>query len=223
MRLYYLTGQKWGPVILRDRRLKISRLEELNDPFELLGASIGEAQMRWIMETLHEHWAETLGMICLSDNWQSPVMWAHYGQKHHGVCLGFDVSDRPELISKIDYAPDRLRHVLQQSDRLLGVNEALLVQILRTKYQDWSYEHEYRLFTDLRDRDPDGNYYFDFGPDVVLREVILGARCELTSQSVASEIKNSPASVEVFKARPAFDSFRIVRDENVSSVVVTAA
>jgi Protein of unknown function (DUF2971) len=220
LRLYYMTAEKWGPVILRDRRLKISRLEELNDPFELLGASIGEAQMRWIMETLHEHWSNTLGMSCLSNNWHSPLMWAHYAEKNHGVCFGFDVSDRPELINKMDYTPDRLSHALQRTDRLLGVNRALLVQILTTKYVDWSYEHEYRLFTDLRDREPDGNYYFDFGPDVRLREVILGARCGLTPKLMASEIKNSPASVEIFKARPAFDSFRIVRDESVPAVTV---
>jgi hypothetical protein len=53
--------------------------------------------------------------------------------------------------------------------------------------------------------------------------VILGARCKLTPQLLASEIKNSPASVEIFKARPAFDSFRIVRDEKVQAITVDAS
>jgi hypothetical protein len=223
MRLYYMTAEKWGPIILQDRRLKISTIPELNDPFELLGASIGEGEMRWIMKTLYKHWSETLGMICLSDNWHSPVMWAHYGEKHHGFCLGFDVAERPGLISKVDYVPDRLRYALQHTERLRGINEALLVQILTTKYQHWSYEHEYRLFTDLKDRDPDGNYYFDFGPDLVLREVLLGARCKRSPQSVAAEIKNPSQPVEVFKAQPASDSFRIVRDDAVPGIGVAAS
>jgi hypothetical protein len=222
MKLYYMTAQEFGPRILRQRRLKISTVPELNDPFELLGASIGERDMRWIMQLLHEHWTQTLGMICLTDNWHSPVMWAHYAQKHHGFSFGFDVSDRPELISKIDYVPDRLRYSLQHTKRLPGVNQALLVQILTTKYQAWSYEREYRLFTEIKDRDPDGRYYFDFGPDLILREVILGARCELNLHSVASEIKSPPQRVEVFKARPAVDSFRIVRDSGIPGITIDA-
>jgi hypothetical protein len=96
------------------------------------------------------------------------------------------------------------------------------VQILTTKYQDWSYEREYRLFSEIKDRDPDGRYYLDFGPDLILREVIIGARCKLSLQSIASEIKNPPRSVEVFKARPAFDSFRIVRDSAIPGITIDA-
>lgn len=217
-----MTAEKWGPVILRERRLKISTLPELNDPFELLGASIGEKDMRRIMRILHMHWAETLGMICLTDNWQNPVMWAHYAARHHGLCLGFDVSERPGLVSKVDYVPDRLRHVLQHKKRLLGVDEALLVQVLRTKYQEWAYEREYRVFAELKDRSPNGLYYVDFGPDLTLREVILGSRCELTLPSVAAAIKEPEKAVEIFKARPAFSSFRIVRQNNVRGIKIEA-
>ena len=104
MLLYYMTTKQWAPVILRDRRLKISTIAELNDPFELLGASVGERKMRRALRILHAHWTRELGMICLTDNWHSPVMWAHYAEKHYGVCLGFDVSERPGLISKVDFA-----------------------------------------------------------------------------------------------------------------------
>lgn len=222
MRLYYMTDATCGPLILRDRRLKISTIPELNDPFELLGASIGEQQMRWIMKTLHEHWTQTLGMICFSDNWRSPVMWAHYAERHRGFCFGFDVSDRPELISRIDYVPERLRHALQHAKQLHGINETLLKQILTTKYLDWSYEHEYRLFAELKDRDPDGRYYVDFGPDLVLREIILGARCSLAPESVGAAIENPPQSIEIFTARPAFDSFQMVRNRSVPEMKIAA-
>ena len=104
VRLYYMTAKQWALVILREKRLKISTIPELNDPFELLGASIGEKGMRRALEILHAHWARELGMICMTDNWRSPVMWAHYADKHRGLCLGFDVSDQPDLICEVDLA-----------------------------------------------------------------------------------------------------------------------
>ena len=35
MRVYYMTSTKWAEVILKERRLKLSRFYESNDPFEL--------------------------------------------------------------------------------------------------------------------------------------------------------------------------------------------
>jgi hypothetical protein len=220
VRLYYMTAKQWAPVILREKRLKISTIPELNDPFELLGASIGEDGMRRALDVLQSHWARNLGLICLTDNWHSPVMWAHYADKHYGICFGFDVSDRPDLISKVDYVPDRLRERLTLDRSRWDKDQELLVQILRTKYSDWSYESEYRVFVELKDKEANGLYYLDFGPEFILREVILGARCPLQPRDLAKEIKNPPESVEVFKARPAFDSFQIVREEKVEPTIV---
>jgi hypothetical protein len=35
MRVFYMTSTKWANVILKERRLKLARFGELNDPFEL--------------------------------------------------------------------------------------------------------------------------------------------------------------------------------------------
>jgi hypothetical protein len=147
-------------------------------------------------------------------------MWAHYAEKHYGLCLGFDVSDSPGVISKVEYVPDRLRDLLDRDKTLLGFDEAVVKKILTTKYSDWSYEREYRVFAELKDKEPNGLYYLDFGPNLVLREVVLGSRCELVPQAIADEIRNPDASVEVVKARPAFDSFRIVRQQRVPVVTI---
>jgi Protein of unknown function (DUF2971) len=220
MRLYYMTNQPCALLILKDRRMKISTIPELNDPFELLGASIGEAAMRRAMEILHPHWASTLGMICFTDDWGSPVMWAHYADKHYGLCLGFEVSDTPDEISEVSYVADRLRDLLDSEKPLFGMNEKIIRQILTTKHQDWAYEREFRIFVELKDQDADGRHYFEFGPILVLREVILGSRCRLSPRSVADTIGQSDRPIEIFKARPAFDRFRIVRDRDVEAIKV---
>jgi len=75
----------------------------------------------------------------------------------------------------------------------------------------------------LKDKEADGLYYFNFGPEFLLREVILGSRCQLRPRDFAAEIKNPPVPVEVFKARPAFDSFGIIRQQRVQPITVNGS
>jgi hypothetical protein len=42
MRLYYMTSADIGLIILRERRMKLSLYNELNDPFELLSHALGD-------------------------------------------------------------------------------------------------------------------------------------------------------------------------------------
>lgn len=63
-------------------------------------------------------------------------MWAHYADKHYGVCLGFDVSGPPGLINEVHYVPDRLRDLLDQKEPLMGIDEGIVRQILTTKFRD---------------------------------------------------------------------------------------
>jgi len=51
---------------------------------------------------------------------------------------------------------------------------------MTTKATDWSYKCEYRAIARLTTPDPrTGLYYTDFGPQMQLREVIIGHRCSL--------------------------------------------
>lgn len=222
MRLYYMTSECWGLVILKERRLKLSTIPELNDPFELLGASIGEKNIRCIMARLHDHWSKDMGMICLTDNWHSPVMWAHYAEKHNGLCLGFDMPDDPSTIFKVDYKPDRLQNMLDIKKGLCGVDQEMIEKLLTTKYQDWSYEREYRLFAELNDKEQNGLYYLPFGKDLILREVILGARCKLSVAEVAEAVVKQQHSVHVIQAEPALNSFAIIQKKTVRSIDIKA-
>jgi hypothetical protein len=106
MRLYYLTAERWTRKVIEERRVKISLFGELNDPFELLPHILPTRDHRKVAAILRDHLAGQRGVICFSTGWTSPVMWAHYGHKHYGMCLGFDVPD--ELAMRISYEPKRL-------------------------------------------------------------------------------------------------------------------
>src|SRR5690349_13902884 len=65
-RLYYLTCEKWGKVTLAERRLKFSRFDDLNDPFELLSAHMGDQDARRFHKKLKAAVAQRYGLLCLS-------------------------------------------------------------------------------------------------------------------------------------------------------------
>jgi hypothetical protein len=58
------------------------------------------------------------------------------------------------------------------------VNEELLLKMLRTKHESWSYEQEVRLVVKINDPpDEKGLWWYEFGPLLELKEVIAGAQC----------------------------------------------
>lgn len=223
MRLYYLTEQRWAEKILAERRLKLAQIESLNDPFELLGVAMGEKRIRRIVQALHHHNSKATGLLCMTTDWRSPVMWAHYGHKHQGVCLGFDVVEAE--VHRVRYELNRLKGSLLDG---IGPGNPMtagqLTALLTTKFAEWKYEREWRIFARLDTRTPEnGLYYLNFFPHLQLRDVILGARCEATLQQFAERVPPSAHAVEVFKARAAFDSFRIVRQQAVKPIIVPAS
>ena len=91
MRAYKFLDAKFGLKSLRERRLKQSRIHELNDPFELTPYDLTEPTLRWAFLAMREELGREHGLICFSGSWSDPVLWAHYSDKHRGLCLGFEV------------------------------------------------------------------------------------------------------------------------------------
>ncbi len=219
MRVYYMTSAKWGEVILRERRLKLARFGELNDPFEISLIDNRPRDTREIARLITEHFHKTVGVLCFGADWASPVMWAHYSDKHAGVALGFDVPD--ELLTEIKYTDRKIRAPLGPHLPKLGLSEELLNKVRMTKATDWSYEREYRVEAELQDKDPKtGLYYVDFGAQVTLREIIIGHRCTWTTSTIRSMLGTVTQPVRICKARPAFGKFEMVEDRRIKAVTV---
>jgi hypothetical protein len=67
---------------------------------------------------------------------------------------------------------------LLQIRRPEDVNLDLVGRLFRTTHESWSYEQELRMFVQLNDPpDAKGLHWVDFGPDLVLSEIIIGAQC----------------------------------------------
>ena len=204
VRAYHFVPVEHGLDDLRRRRLKIARLDDLNDPFELWAPTQPTKEIREGLRKYKSEMSKRFGVLCFSLSWQNPLMWSHYADRHRGLALGFDISTN--VIRKVKY--------IQERPAFRAVDEKLAQSFLYTKYAGWSYEEEARVWTTVQDPDPvSGLYFAEFSVDVLLREVIVGHLSKVAHAELKKTLKEPAGQVQVKKARLAFNSFRIVTDK----------
>jgi len=213
MRLYYLSPAAYALSNLALQRLKISRLIDLNDPFELLAVDLQNQRYREAFTNLKQELNTSKGLICFSGSWSNPLLWGHYAERHTGIALGFDVADH--LPVKVIYKSARVRVNLDTENKTALFDSAFVDRLLRTKFADWKYEEEYRIFADLDHTTIEAGMYFqDFNSSLRLAEVILGPKCEIPIDRVRMMLGSIRPIVKVLKARMAFRTFRVIEDRS---------
>ena len=204
IRAYHFVPANYGLDDLRHRRLKIAQLDDLNDPFELWAVAQPDRRLRKGIRDAKKEMARSFGMLCFSRTWQNPLLWSHYAARHQGVALGFDIARK--CIKNVSY--------VERRPVLHAVDEELVHHVLYTKYIDWQYEHEARVYTSLEDIDPKSGLYFaDFSDNCVLREVIVGPLSSVTKAELAEALGEHRGGVSLIKARLAFNSFKVVKNK----------
>jgi hypothetical protein len=217
MRVYHFLSREFGMKDLRERRLKIATFEDVNDPFELLPICAG-ADERRRFQNARADMAKLIGLLCFSRDWSSPVQWAHYAEAHKGVCLGFDVPD--EALTSVRYRRRRFRANWLAMNGTQTERVAELKRWFSTKFVHWQYEAEERAFLMLSNYTAEeGRYFVPFDQELRLAEVIVGHRSKVTRSDIAGVLQEDTSRVEVFKARLAFQSYRVVR-QNMASMWV---
>lgn len=215
MRLYYFCPPQFGVSNLALRRLKIARFADLNDPFELLAIDLAEKGHRQVFCSLKDELNKNKGLICFARSWQNPLMWGHYADRHTGMALGFDVDE--SFAKPVVYAKKLHKIAFDNVTGNPNLTHKVMERLLRTKFYDWKYEDELRAFVQLDHATAEsGLYFFDFGEHLKLREVVLGARCSLPVGRIKSLVSSYDSPVSVLKARIAFSSFRVVKNNTVN-------
>lgn len=215
MRVYHFLSRKWGLDDLERRRLKIATLNDLNDPFELLGYSSRDPLIRAAFNRTKDQMAQSTGLLCFSRSWRNPVQWGHYADRHRGICLGFDVSDA--LLTAVSYRRRRLQPDLAAIEGDPAAAEQHMRQIIATKFSHWRYESEVRCFVGLDPADcENGLYFMPFSEQLALREVIVGHCAEISRAEIAAALGDACNTVTQRKARLAFRSFRVVEQRRAS-------
>lgn len=210
MRVYHLCNANHAISNISLRRLKISRFHDLNDPFELLAGNLTDSSFRAATEKFKDDFNRTRGILCFSRNWKNPVLWSHYADKHRGICLGFDLDDF--YAQEVKYRENRLDPDATKHIKYGGIS-AYVLDSLRTKYSHWRYEEEVRALFDLDEcTTENGLYFFGFSDVLVLKEVIIGARCDVGFEELEKLLSNIHPDVKLRKSRLSWNSYSVVED-----------
>ena len=71
MRVYYLTSAQYAISNIAFRRIKVSRFNDLNDPFELLAVNTENLNHRKAFRKTKKQLNEKDGLICFSESWDN--------------------------------------------------------------------------------------------------------------------------------------------------------
>ena len=217
MRAYKFLDERFGLKSLYERRLKQSRLHELNDPFEVASCDLTDPAVRLAVCGMRDDLGARNGMTCLSAAWRDPVIWAHYSDKHKGLCLGFELPEMtadPErdITTRVRYVPELVKFPPKFLN-LAPANQLEFVRnLLFTKYKNWAYEEEIRMWNPLQNKDGD-LYFLEFDETIRLVEIIVGVNCAVSRRTLERALGSSATEVKIAKARRAYDKFEIIEGD----------
>jgi hypothetical protein len=214
-RLYHFTIAKHALDDLRNRRLKIAQFDDLNDPFELKSVNLCNPLHARAFDGIEElnfegykaAMARKWGVLCFSEEKTDVLQWAHYADRHKGICLGFNVSGSQGKFGRVKYVTERFPFPEKP-------DVPFSWKLLSTKSKVWEYEREWRVFLELKDgvwNEGAGRvlYFADFGPELILQEVILGASSKTSISDVLQAMDGDPETVRVSRMRLSCDKFEL--------------
>jgi len=178
VRVYKFLSAKWGRVALRKKRLKASRVSNLNDLFDLRGIVFPTETetnvWRNYVNQIGNHPDKPCCIVSFSETFANSLMWAHYAESGTGIALGFDLHDEGAIKVLYREAPSRFNSF---SGHSIDEKRKIMRTAFSTKSDDWSYEKEVRWIVTVDEKpDEKGNLFVEFGPEFKLREVILGPK-----------------------------------------------
>jgi hypothetical protein len=152
--------------------------------------------------------AYDLGVLCLSERFDSPLMWSHYGQQHRGVCIEYDVSQvRSADIRRVEYGRSRevdasaIQSWLQVDDPAarLSIERACLLR----KSKEWNYEREWRMLGPVGSR----------SSPIEVKAIIFGIRCPTALQyTIVKVLGGSTSAVKFWEMRSPGARFELRRE-----------
>lgn len=151
--------------------------------------------------------ADRYRVYCMCPDPTNVLMWAHYANKHQGICLEFNVqNDAICGALEVQYYSE-FPMTRQYSDDLA---ENLLP--LLAKSDVWKYEKEYRLITQEADiATPHDTLQSTNGhlklPDGALRSIIVG--CQSRYDAVRKLVYKHKPDIQILRARRVQNRYRL--------------
>ena len=175
-----------------EKQIKISAITPANKLLQKQYLSDPTILATYFQRAHRNRLSKDIGILSLSKNPKSILMWSHYAVEHKGFVVGFNSGDEffshhagePEdigMLLHVDYDNNRPSINVQ---RINGSEP--IPDIFFTKNTEWDYEQEWRIIRFLKDAREirSENVHLFQVPPTAIREIIIGSKTE--SQTVAN-------------------------------------
>lgn len=153
------------------------------------------------IQKLHtESVSEKIGVLCLSESRDNILMWGHYADNHHGICIGFDSRNAFfKHVHPVNYSAAR-----PTINAFRDTRDQMLDAAIFTKADQWAYESEWRQ---IRYEAGAGVLVF---PPHALAVVILGCKATAeTEELVKIWLRLRKSRPRLLRAKPAPSNFAL--------------
>ena len=209
--------------ILQNRRIKISRVSLLNDPFDVqmsFSQEVSRSDVANFRKKFSSVIDKVLGFISFSECIDNVLMWSHYARKHMGFALELDVEDK--LLTRVKYssAAPMVFQNGRTDNNPYYINAAY--DILRTKALDWAYEKEWRMIL-LYSTDnliSEGNSKYLPLNASNIKSIFIGLRCKMESDNLLKHLQNWNLNhVKVYKMEQSQDGYTLSYGSDIGELV----
>lgn len=173
---------------------------------------------------------DNVGVLCLAENWDEPLMWSHYAKSHQGITVGFrsDVEifqlAQPVIYSKV---PPTVLIPVEETPQLF-------FDVFQNKDSRWQYENEWRIVkpplnAEQRDQqyrelvchttvaearilaNQHGSAIYPFSKEAIA-SVTLGMKIRPEDQAaVVKMVRQANLDIPIYKVAPPFDEYLLKR------------
>lgn len=149
------------------------------------------------------------GVLSLSQNWNKPLMWSHYADQHHGICIEYDTKGHnfPNL-GQVDYNSRRSISANDLYQWKVKSNQHSAKRVYDTyffaKAPEWQYEEEWRDIAEeagVHDRE------FD------ISAIYFGIRTDPVWETTIVKMLNKDRNIKLFKVSAGEDKFELLAEE----------
>lgn len=102
-----------------------------------------------------ENFKSTTGVTCLSESYNSLLMWSHYASNHQGICVKYRLGD---IVDELKFLPVPVIYSKERAsiDKIDLGNDSYfeqlacksIVESVTSKSLEWQYEKEWRIVRD---------------------------------------------------------------------------
>ncbi len=151
--------------------------------------------------TIRSNLDNSIGILCLTKNPRSILMWSHYAEEYAGVMIEFDKNHEFfQGLFEVDYRKNR---PIKDYSFFAHSEEPIRLSELCIKPKDWEYEEEVRIARNLAhckmisDNPKYPIYVLDL-PTESIKSITFGERTSIENQiSIFDKVKNTNISLSL--------------------------